>query len=150
MDLLLLLISIASIVLHSQYPCVCVCVCVCVVCVGVWVCVGVGGVGGVGVCGCGWGVWVGVYPLFTVLAAGVCEEYSVPYYEKVQADPSIKEMRVVVSEARYRPSIAERWTTDEVSGRGRGVVKRERWRCGGGKEGEGEVVSVVGDVVSVV
>ena len=46
---------------------------------------------------------------------GVCEEYSVPYHDKVQADPSLKEMRAVVAEARYRPCIEKRWTTNEVS-----------------------------------
>ena len=63
-----------------------------------------------------------------LVCPGVCEEYSVPYYDRVQVDPSLKEMRAVVAEAQCRPHIEERWTTNEVSGwvgPGRGLVEKE-------------------------
>ena len=49
------------------------------------------------------------------MCPGVCEEYAVPYHDKVQSDPSLKEMRAVVAEARCRPHIEARWTNNEVS-----------------------------------
>jgi len=45
---------------------------------------------------------------------GLCEEYQLPYYDMVPADPTHEEMRRVVTIERRRPDIANRWQSNEV------------------------------------
>jgi len=45
---------------------------------------------------------------------GLCEEYQLPYYDMVPADPTHDEMRRVVVIERRRPDIANRWQSNEV------------------------------------
>jgi len=45
---------------------------------------------------------------------GLCEEYQLPYYDMVPADPTHEEMRRVVAIERRRPDIANRWQSNEV------------------------------------
>jgi len=45
---------------------------------------------------------------------GLCEEYQLPYYDMVPADPTHEEMRRVVAIERRRPDIANRWQGNEV------------------------------------
>lgn len=42
------------------------------------------------------------------------EEYQLPYYEKVQSDPSIEEMKMAVCVEKFRPSIPDRWSENEA------------------------------------
>ncbi|UYV76081.1 ACVR1C [Cordylochernes scorpioides] len=42
---------------------------------------------------------------------GIYEEYQLPYYDMVPADPSLEEMRRVVCVERQRPPIPNRWQT---------------------------------------
>ncbi|XP_031630981.1 TGF-beta receptor type-1 isoform X2 [Contarinia nasturtii] len=47
---------------------------------------------------------------------GVYDEYQLPYYDMVQPDPTIEEMRKVVCVDKLRPSIPNRWhVSDELS-----------------------------------
>ena len=48
------------------------------------------------------------------VSGGICEDYQLPYYDKVPCDPSIEEMRKVVCVEKYRPTIPNRWVQDEV------------------------------------
>lgn len=48
------------------------------------------------------------------VSGGICEEYQLPYYDRVPCDPSIEEMRKVVCVENYRPSIPNRWVQVEV------------------------------------
>ena len=43
------------------------------------------------------------------------DEYQVPFYNMVPHDPSIEEMKKVVSVDGQRPPIPQRWTNCEVS-----------------------------------
>ena len=43
------------------------------------------------------------------------EEYQLPYYEKVQSDPSIEEMKEAVCVEKYRPTIPKTWSQNDVS-----------------------------------
>jgi len=45
---------------------------------------------------------------------GLCEDYQLPYYDMVPADPTHEEMRRVVAIERRRPDIANRWQSNEV------------------------------------
>lgn len=48
------------------------------------------------------------------VSGGICEEYQLPYYDRVPCDPSIEEMRKVVCVENYRPSIPNRWVQVEA------------------------------------
>lgn len=52
-----------------------------------------------------------------VCLPGIHEDYQLPYYDLVQSDPSVEEMRKVVCEQKLRPNIPNRWQSCEV-GRG--------------------------------
>uniref|UniRef100_A0A3B5BAN8 TGF-beta receptor type-1 n=1 Tax=Stegastes partitus TaxID=144197 RepID=A0A3B5BAN8_9TELE len=45
---------------------------------------------------------------------GIHEDYQLPYYDLVQSDPSVEEMRKVVCEQKLRPNIPNRWQSCEV------------------------------------
>lgn len=45
---------------------------------------------------------------------GIVEEYQLPYYDMVPSDPSIEEMRKVVCDQKFRPSIPNQWQSCEV------------------------------------
>ncbi|KAK3729185.1 hypothetical protein QZH41_000586 [Actinostola sp. cb2023] len=49
---------------------------------------------------------------------GLCEDYEVPYYDRVPHDPSFDDMRKVVVLDKIRPDIPNRWHRDEVQGLG--------------------------------
>ena len=49
-----------------------------------------------------------------VFLAGIHEDYQLPYYDLVQSDPSVEEMRKVVCEQKLRPNIPNRWQSCEV------------------------------------
>jgi serine/threonine protein kinase len=42
------------------------------------------------------------------------EEFQLPYYDVVQPDPSLEEMRMVVCDKKMRPTCPNRWHTSEV------------------------------------
>lgn len=46
---------------------------------------------------------------------GIVEEYQLPYYEMVPLDPSYEEMLEVVCVKGLRPTVSNRWNSDEVS-----------------------------------
>lgn len=46
--------------------------------------------------------------------AGIHEEYQLPYYDLVPSDPSIEEMRKVVCDQKFRPSVPNWWQSYEV------------------------------------
>lgn len=46
--------------------------------------------------------------------SGIHEDYQLPYYDLVQSDPSVEEMRKVVCEQKLRPNIPNRWQSCEV------------------------------------
>uniref|UniRef100_A0A1B0ABM6 receptor protein serine/threonine kinase n=1 Tax=Glossina pallidipes TaxID=7398 RepID=A0A1B0ABM6_GLOPL len=48
------------------------------------------------------------------ISSGKFEEYKVPYYDVVPADPSFEDMRKVVCIDNYRPSIPNRWSSDPL------------------------------------
>lgn len=52
---------------------------------------------------------------FIVFPAGIHEDYQLPYYDLVQSDPSVEEMRKVVCEQKLRPNLPNRWQSCEVS-----------------------------------
>uniref|UniRef100_UPI00358E2E22 bone morphogenetic protein receptor type-1B-like n=1 Tax=Myxine glutinosa TaxID=7769 RepID=UPI00358E2E22 len=47
------------------------------------------------------------------VSGGIVEDYQVPYYDLVPADPSYEAMREVVCMKRLRPSFPNRWSSDE-------------------------------------
>uniref|UniRef100_A0A8C4R556 receptor protein serine/threonine kinase n=1 Tax=Eptatretus burgeri TaxID=7764 RepID=A0A8C4R556_EPTBU len=47
------------------------------------------------------------------VSGGIVEDYQVPYYDLVPADPSYEAMREVVCIKRLRPSFPNRWSSDE-------------------------------------
>lgn len=49
------------------------------------------------------------------VSSGIAEEYKIPYYDVVPSDPSFEDMRKVVCTDNYRPSIPNRWSSDQVS-----------------------------------
>lgn len=50
------------------------------------------------------------------LLLGIVEEYQLPYYDMVPSDPSFEDMREVVCIKCLRPSVSNRWNSDEVGG----------------------------------
>lgn len=52
--------------------------------------------------------------LHRLCLAGIHEDYQLPYYDLVQSDPSVEEMRKVVCEQKLRPNIPNRWQSCEV------------------------------------
>lgn len=48
------------------------------------------------------------------VSGGRAEEYKVPYYDVVPSDPGFEDMRKVVVLDQYRPSIPNRWSSDNV------------------------------------
>nr|XP_020023111.1 activin receptor type-1C isoform X3 [Castor canadensis] len=61
---------------------------------------------------------------------GIVEEYQLPYYDMVPSDPSIEEMRKVVCDQKFRPSIPNQWQSCEAL-RVMGRVMRECWYANG-------------------
>uniref|UniRef100_A0A8C5VEU4 receptor protein serine/threonine kinase n=1 Tax=Microcebus murinus TaxID=30608 RepID=A0A8C5VEU4_MICMU len=61
---------------------------------------------------------------------GIVEEYQLPYYDMVPSDPSIEEMRKVVCDQKFRPSIPNQWQSCEAL-RIMGRVMRECWYANG-------------------
>lgn len=49
------------------------------------------------------------------VSSGIAEEYKIPYYDVVPSDPSFEDMRKVVCTDNYRPSIPNRWSSDQVN-----------------------------------
>ena len=45
---------------------------------------------------------------------GIHEDYQLPYYDLVQPDPSVEEMRRVVCDQKLRANIPNRWQSCEV------------------------------------
>lgn len=52
-----------------------------------------------------------ILPIIT----GGAEEYQLPYANRVPHDPTIEEMKKLVSIEEYRPPIPNNWLSDEVS-----------------------------------
>ncbi|XP_022802453.1 TGF-beta receptor type-1-like isoform X2 [Stylophora pistillata] len=50
----------------------------------------------------------------TCVCGGLCDEYQLPYYDRVPCDPSIEDMRKVVCVERYRPAFPNRWIQDQT------------------------------------
>lgn len=63
-------------------------------------------------------------------AGGFHEEYQLPYYDLVQSDPSIEEMRKVVCDQKLRPNIPNWWQSYEAL-RVMGKMMRECWYANG-------------------
>ncbi|KAM6178083.1 activin receptor type-1C isoform 1-T1 [Rhynchocyon petersi] len=61
---------------------------------------------------------------------GLIEDYQLPYYDMVPSDPSIEEMKKVVCEQKFRPSIPNQWQSCEAL-RVMGRVMRECWYANG-------------------
>uniref|UniRef100_A0A2K5S0N8 receptor protein serine/threonine kinase n=1 Tax=Cebus imitator TaxID=2715852 RepID=A0A2K5S0N8_CEBIM len=60
----------------------------------------------------------------------IVEEYQLPYYDMVPSDPSIEEMRKVVCDQKFRPSIPNQWQSCEAL-RVMGRIMRECWYANG-------------------
>lgn len=52
--------------------------------------------------------------LDSVVSAGIVEEYQLPYWDAVPSDPSYEDMREVVCVKGMRPTVSNRWNSDEV------------------------------------
>ncbi|XP_053327641.1 activin receptor type-1C [Spea bombifrons] len=61
---------------------------------------------------------------------GVVDEYQLPFYDMVPPDPSLEDMRKVVCEQKFRPSIPNQWQSFEVL-RVMGRIMRECWYANG-------------------
>lgn len=48
------------------------------------------------------------------LRSGIVEDYQLPYYEMVPSDPSYEDMLEVVCVKGLRPTVSNRWNSDEV------------------------------------
>lgn len=49
-----------------------------------------------------------------VSCAGIVEDYQLPYYDTVPSDPSYEDMLEVVCVKGLRPTVSNRWNSDEV------------------------------------
>lgn len=47
--------------------------------------------------------------------AGIAEDYQIPFYDKVPADPSFEDMKKVVVDDNQRPVLPNRWHSDPVT-----------------------------------
>ncbi|XP_078005225.1 bone morphogenetic protein receptor type-1B-like [Phascolarctos cinereus] len=47
------------------------------------------------------------------VSGGIVEEYQLPYYDLVPSDPSFEAMREIVCIQKLRPSVPDRWNSDE-------------------------------------
>ncbi|XP_048856753.1 TGF-beta receptor type-1-like isoform X2 [Brienomyrus brachyistius] len=61
---------------------------------------------------------------------GIHEDYQLPYYDLVQSDPSVEEMRKVVCDQKLRPNIPNRWQSCEAL-RVMAKIMRECWYASG-------------------
>ncbi|XP_078794493.1 TGF-beta receptor type-1b [Oryzias latipes] len=61
---------------------------------------------------------------------GIHEDYQLPYYDLVQSDPSVEEMKKVVCEQKLRPNIPNRWQSCEAL-RVMAKIMRECWYANG-------------------
>ncbi|XP_062336693.1 TGF-beta receptor type-1-like [Osmerus eperlanus] len=61
---------------------------------------------------------------------GIHEDYQLPYYDLVQSDPSVEEMRRVVCDQKLRANIPNRWQSCEVL-RVMAKIMRECWYANG-------------------
>ncbi|TRY92926.1 hypothetical protein DNTS_024362 [Danionella cerebrum] len=59
---------------------------------------------------------------------GVYEDFQLPYYDQVQSDPSVEDMRKVVCEQKIRPDIPNQWQSCEAL-RVMGKIMRECWHA---------------------
>lgn len=57
---------------------------------------------------------------------GIYEDFQLPYYDQVQSDPSMDDMRKVVCEQKLRPNIPNQWQSCEAL-RVMGKIMRECW-----------------------
>ncbi|KTF84908.1 hypothetical protein cypCar_00028022, partial [Cyprinus carpio] len=57
---------------------------------------------------------------------GIYEDFQLPYYDQVQSDPSVDDMRKVVCEQKLRPNIPNQWQSCEAL-RVMGKIMRECW-----------------------
>lgn len=48
------------------------------------------------------------------MCSGIVEDYQLPYYEMVPSDPSYEDMLEVVCVKGLRPTVSNRWNSDEV------------------------------------
>lgn len=53
--------------------------------------------------------------VFPFSFSGIVEEYQLPYYDMVPSDPSYEDMLQVVCVKGLRPTVSNRWNSDEVS-----------------------------------
>uniref|UniRef100_A0A8C9T7H6 TGF-beta receptor type-1 n=2 Tax=Scleropages formosus TaxID=113540 RepID=A0A8C9T7H6_SCLFO len=61
---------------------------------------------------------------------GIHEDYQLPYYDLVQSDPSVEEMRKVVCDQKLRPNIPNKWQSCEAL-RVMAKIMRECWYASG-------------------
>ncbi|KAM9664329.1 activin receptor type-1C isoform 3-T3 [Trichechus inunguis] len=61
---------------------------------------------------------------------GIVEDYQLPYYDMVPSDPSLEEMKKVVCDQKFRPSIPNQWQSCEAL-RVMGRIMRECWYASG-------------------
>ncbi|XP_048031602.1 activin receptor type-1C isoform X4 [Megalobrama amblycephala] len=59
---------------------------------------------------------------------GIHEDFQLPYYDQVQSDPSVDDMRKVVCEQKLRPNIPNQWQSCEAL-RVMGKIMRESWHA---------------------
>ncbi|XP_073768550.1 activin receptor type-1C isoform X3 [Danio rerio] len=59
---------------------------------------------------------------------GIHEDFQLPYYDQVQSDPSLDDMRRVVCEQKLRPNIPNQWQSCEAL-RVMGKIMRECWHA---------------------
>ena len=68
-------------------------------------------------------------PPFSDCSPGIVEDYQLPYYEMVPSDPSYEDMLEVVCVKGLRPTVSNRWNSDEVRARFSDTPRRYR-TCG--------------------
>lgn len=61
-----------------------------------------------------------------LLCLGIFEDFQLPYHDLVPSDPTIEEMRKVVSDLKQRPAIPNRWQSCEAL-RDMSKVMKECW-----------------------
>ncbi|CAH3118005.1 unnamed protein product [Porites lobata] len=48
------------------------------------------------------------------VSGGTCDEYQLPYYDRVPSDPSVEDMRKAVCIENFRPVVPARWSQDQA------------------------------------
>lgn len=83
------------------------------------------------------------FPTRVFVLPGIHEDYQLPYFDLVQSDPTVEEMRKVVCEQKLRPNIPNRWQSCEVRRVTLAELLSARFHCASVKEAGEVMIKVI-------